>query len=174
MGRSIIMSRSIMVFIIILFFFQICFLVYSFKNEENKFKEKYKKVKTENIELKMNNIELKNELNEIKTEYENFVKKYFFVNVTLTAYTSSIRETNNDPKNTAIMNSPISGKTVAVSRDLKYLLGKKIYIEGIGVRYVNDLMNKRFKKTVDVLVPDVKKANDFGVKENRKIILITE
>lgn len=114
------------------------------------------------------------ELQKIKDEYIRFINKYFYINANLTAYTARSQETNNDPENTTLMQSPVSGWTVAVSRDLKYLLGKKIYIEGIGVRYVNDLMNSRFKETVDILVPNIDIAKDFGIKEKRKIILVVE
>lgn len=112
--------------------------------------------------------------NKLKREYEKFVRKYFFVEVTVTAYTTAKNETNDDPGNTSLMNSPVSGWTCAVSRDLKYLLGKVIYIEGVGVRLVNDLMNKRYTRMIDVLVSNKKVARTFGKKKNIKIVLIPD
>lgn len=75
---------------------------------------------------------------------------YMLSDVTVTAYSPSPEETNEDPENTAIMEKPVIGYTCAVSRDLKYLLGKRIYIEGLGVFKVNDIMNKRYTKRIDL------------------------
>lgn len=57
---------------------------------------------------------------------------------------------------TAIMKRANPGKTVAVSRSLaaKGWLGRKVYIPGIGVRIVEDLMHPRIKgDALDVCVP---------------------
>ena len=138
-----------------------------FQRESTKYEEK--------IEILENQINvLASELYTTEKKHKEFVETHYFVNVTLTAYTARPQETNNDPTNTAIMDKPFPGRTVAVSRDLSYLLGKRSYIEGIGVRYVNDLMNKRFTKTIDILMPTVKMARQFGVKENVNVVLITE
>ena len=64
----------------------------------------------------------------------------------------------------------VAGCTVAVSRDLKHLIGKTIHIEGIGKRRVNDLMHKRWKCSVDICVPNAKAANAFG----RQVLKIQE
>ena len=92
--------------------------------------------------------------------------------VELTAYTARPEETNWDYTNTAIMQEPIPGWTVAVSQDLKYLLGKRVYIEGFGVRYVNDLMNVRYTKRVDILVGDLGKARKIGLQKDITMVLI--
>ncbi len=86
--------------------------------------------------------------------------------VTATAYTARPEETNENPEMTAIMSSPRPGKTIAVSRDLRGWLGKRVYVEGYGVRKVNDLMNKRYdNRRIDILMPDVQSAREFGVQE---------
>lgn len=57
---------------------------------------------------------------------------------------------------TVIMKRANPGKTVAVSRSLaaKGWLGRKVYIPGIGVRIVEDLMHPRIKgDALDVCVP---------------------
>lgn len=110
--------------------------------------------------------------NQLKIKHKRFIQEKFMLKVTLTAYTNSVNETNKDNKNTALMEIPKPGWSIAVSQDLSYLLGRKVYIEGIGVRYVNDLMNKRYIKRADILVPTKKMARNFGVKKNRKLILI--
>jgi 3D (Asp-Asp-Asp) domain-containing protein len=68
------------------------------------------------------------------------------------------------PDKTAIMERPISGYTCAVSKDLIHWLGGKIYIEGIGVRRVNDLMHTSNKRSVDLFSASDKAAKEFGKK----------
>jgi hypothetical protein len=68
----------------------------------------------------------------------------------ITYYTNQICETDNDPEHPAIMQHPVAGQTCAVSHVLTHWLGGKIYIEGIGIRKVNDLTNKRYKLTIDI------------------------
>jgi 3D (Asp-Asp-Asp) domain-containing protein len=92
--------------------------------------------------------------------------------VTVTAYTTSIDETNSDPSHTSMMDEPIPGWTIAVSRDLVYLKGKRVWIEGMGIRKVNDVMNKRYKKRIDVLVGDKETAREFGIKKKINLVLI--
>lgn len=90
----------------------------------------------------------------------------------LTAYTARPEECNDDVENTAIMQSPIPEWTVAVSRDLRGWLGKRIYIEGFGVRLVSDLMNARYTKSIDLLVADLDEARRIGVKADVFVTLI--
>ena len=88
--------------------------------------------------------------------------------VTVTAYTARECETDEDPEHTATMEQPIAGRTCAVSRDLMHWLGGRVYIEGIGVRRVNDLMNERFSKRIDVFYGTVKEAKTLG-KQTRTV-----
>lgn len=98
------------------------------------------------------------------------VKVYHSYTVTLTAYSPSRGETDSTPNKTAILEKPIPGKTCAVSRDLIDYLGKKVYILGYGVFKVNDLMNKRYEKRIDICMGK-KEAVKFGKKENIKVVL---
>ncbi len=59
----------------------------------------------------------------------------------------------------------LPGKTAAVSRDLRHLLGKWVSVEGVGRRYVNDVMAKRWKRKIDLCVGGEKKAREWGVRE---------
>ena len=93
---------------------------------------------------------------------------------TITAYTAARDECDVDPGNTALMEEPKAGWTVAVSADYMHMLGKKVYIEGVGVRRINDLMNPRYTKRIDVLVPTKKQARRFGKKENVTVVFLTE
>lgn len=81
--------------------------------------------------------------------------------VTLTTYKASEAETDSTPNITASgfkITNPKKHRIIAVSRDLKkkYKFGQKIRIVGAG-KYsgtykVQDVMNKRYKKRIDILV----------------------
>jgi 3D (Asp-Asp-Asp) domain-containing protein len=81
--------------------------------------------------------------------------------VTLTTYKASESETDSTPNITASgfkITNPKKHKIIAVSRDLKrkYKFGQKVRITGAG-KYngtyrVHDLMNKRYKKRIDILI----------------------
>jgi 3D (Asp-Asp-Asp) domain-containing protein len=98
--------------------------------------------------------------------------------VTVTTYTASVRETDNTPLITASgfkidSLNPANHKIIAVSRDLKskWKFGTKVKIlnAGIynGVYQVLDVMNKRFKNRIDILI----NADDQHTKlENIKIL----
>lgn len=89
--------------------------------------------------------------------------------VTVTAYSPSSNETDNTPNKTALLQKPVPGWTCAVSRDLMDYLGKRVYIDGLGVRKINDLMNKRYEKRIDLCMGK-KEAIEFGVEKDIKII----
>ncbi len=93
------------------------------------------------------------------------------VEVEITAYTARKEECDDTPWFTAIMEKPIPGGTIAVSRDLKHLLGKRVYMLGYGVRRVNDLMNERYSKRVDILVASVDEAYRHGIKKGKLVII---
>lgn len=80
----------------------------------------------------------------------------------VTAYTNRVKECNSDNHRTATLEKPIAGWTCAVSQDLIHWLGGRIYIKGIGVRQVNDLMNSRFEQSVDIYMGKVSDAKAFG------------
>jgi len=93
------------------------------------------------------------------------------MNLRVSAYTARTQETDADPKNTAIMVKPKPGWTAAVSRDMVHLLGKKIYVEGLGVRVVNDIMAEDKKMAVDLCVGTVKEAAKVGTSERKVVAL---
>ena len=79
-------------------------------------------------------------------------------------------------KKTALGDKLVVGKTAAVSRNCKELLGEYVYIEGIGVRYVHDLTAKWLDDefnicTIDVAVPTEKDAYKIG-NSNRTVVHI--
>ncbi len=89
-----------------------------------------------------------------------------------TAYTASEDETDGDPNVTAMMEAPIPGKTCAVSRKYRKIMGKKkVYVEGVGVLRVNDVMNKRITNGIDIVMASKDEANQFGHKLLRVVLL---
>ena len=81
--------------------------------------------------------------------------------VTLTTYKANETETDSTPNITASgfrITNPKKHRIIAVSRDLKkkYKFGQKIRIVGAGklsgTYVVRDVMNKRYKKRIDILV----------------------
>jgi 3D (Asp-Asp-Asp) domain-containing protein len=81
--------------------------------------------------------------------------------VTLTTYRASETETDSTPNITASgfkITNPKKHKIIAVSRDLKkkYKFGQKVRITGAG-KYngtyrVHDVMNKRYRNRIDILI----------------------
>lgn len=115
---------------------------------------------------KIHNIH-KQEIQKYKDElsgYKNFV-------LTITAYTVDKNECDPTPDKTAINTKPIPGYTVAVSRDLSYMLGREIWIEGLGVWHVNDVMNKRHESRIDIVVKNKEVAKAWGKRERRVVLL---
>jgi 3D (Asp-Asp-Asp) domain-containing protein len=83
--------------------------------------------------------------------------------VTLTTYRASEAETDSTPNITASgfkITNPKKHRIIAVSRDLKkkYKFGQKVRITGAG-KYngtyrVHDVMNKRYRNRIDILIGD--------------------
>jgi 3D (Asp-Asp-Asp) domain-containing protein len=83
--------------------------------------------------------------------------------VTLTTYRASETETDSTPNITASgfkITNPKKHRIIAVSRDLKkkYKFGQKVRITGAG-KYdgtyrVHDVMNKRYRNRIDILIGD--------------------
>jgi 3D (Asp-Asp-Asp) domain-containing protein len=83
--------------------------------------------------------------------------------ITVTTYSPTVEQTDSTPLITASgfkinPKNPKKQRIVAVSRDLKrkYKFGKKIRITGIGklsgTYTVRDVMNKRYRNRVDILI----------------------
>jgi 3D (Asp-Asp-Asp) domain-containing protein len=104
---------------------------------------------------------------------ENLLVSKYQKDVTVTAYTASVKECDGTPHQTAVMTKPRPG-TVAVSRDLfnsGWTFGKKVYIPGHGVFTIADLMNERHTLSIDIFMGKRKEAIAFG-KNIRKAVLI--
>lgn len=102
---------------------------------------------------------------DVKETYNSLVKQF----VTLTIYTPSVSETDSTPNLTASgfkidLDNPGKHKIIAVSRDLKrkgWKFGRKVRIKKAGkyngVYTIRDVMNRRHKNRIDVLVGDEQK-----------------
>ena len=114
----------------------------------------------------------KEEIDQLRAAHQTYdVQK-----VTVTAYTPAKRETNSNPEHTAVLWHPKPGM-IAVSRDLLskgWAFGSKVYIEGLGVFFVGDLMNKRHKGSIDVLLFNREAARVFGRKKGMTAVLVKE
>lgn len=91
--------------------------------------------------------------------------------LTATAYCPLCLTDDDTPQPAALGGPARPGRTVAVSRDLKRLLGRKVYIEGLGVRVVEDLMHPRFTSRMDLCLPDREQAVAFGVKRLEVVVV---
>jgi 3D (Asp-Asp-Asp) domain-containing protein len=101
--------------------------------------------------------ELKREELEVKKMLETITPDI----VTLTTYKATESETDSTPNITASgfkITNPKKQRIVAVSRDLKkkYKFGQKVRITGAG-KYngtyrVHDVMNKRYRNRIDILI----------------------
>ena len=109
----------------------------------------------------------------VKKEIEKEIKDIEPDIVTVTTYSPSIEQTDNTPLITASgfkinPNNPKGHRIIAISRDLKrkYKFGKKVRITGIGelsgTYTVRDVMNKRYRKRVDILIGEEDKQTKFS------------
>lgn len=94
------------------------------------------------------------------------------IKVDVTAYSPTVGQTDSTPFITA-SNKYVSEGYIAISRDLeKYLsFGDKVFIKDIGIFEVQDRMNRRWRKRVDVFFFDTKKARRFGKLQKEMWIL---
>lgn len=91
--------------------------------------------------------------------------------LTATAYCPLCGTEDGQPQLTVRGRAVRPGRTVAVSQDLRRLLGRKVLIEGLGVRVVEDLMHPRFTDRLDLCLPDKEQAVAFGIKRLGLVVL---
>jgi len=120
----------------------------------------------QNIEDQLSTIKLDKTVNINTNQVEDY-----YPNMTVTAYSPEIGQTDSTPYTTAILEKPVQGWTVGVSPDLLKFLGDQVYIEGQGVYRVEDRMNDRFRERVDIFFSDTEMAMSFGKKNLRVVFL---
>lgn len=87
--------------------------------------------------------------------------------VTMTAYTKKKGEIT-------ASGEKVRAGAVAVSRDLfdqGFVFGKKVYIHGLGLYEITDLMHDRHTNKIDLFVGTEKEAKTFGVTEAKISLL---
>jgi 3D (Asp-Asp-Asp) domain-containing protein len=95
--------------------------------------------------------------------------------LTVTAYSPRAQECDADPHITAT-NRRVRPGIIAVSRDLfdkGWVFGRKVYIKGMGVYTIDDLMHQRKTNQIDVFMPETGKAVRFGVQTMEVFLLDT-
>lgn len=98
------------------------------------------------------------------------------IRATITVYTPSPRE-NNGPgtKSGTAIGTRIRPGIVAVSRDLLragWDFGDKVRIQGLGIFTIEDTMHQRFRRTIDVAVPNLAAAQKIGKRYNIEVTLL--
>jgi len=122
------------------------------------------------------------EINMMEREIEMEIKGIEPDIVTVTTYSPTVEQTDSTPLITASgfeinPTNPKKHRIVAVSRDLKkkYKFGKKVRITGIGklsgTYTIRDVMNKRFKNRVDILIGEGDKQTSF---KNAKLYAVVK
>ncbi len=98
------------------------------------------------------------------------------IEATVTAYTPNPRENGGrGTKSGTALGTRIRPGIVAVSRDLLrsgWEFGDKIHIEGLGVFTIEDTMHHRFRRTIDVAVPDMDAARKIGKMTKIEVTLL--
>lgn len=99
------------------------------------------------------------------------INKVFYA--TLTAYTAGFESTGKTPSHPAYGITASGAKvkenyTIAVDPDV-IPLGSLVYIEGLGIRKAEDVGSAIKGKKIDVYIPDLEEALEFGVKKNVKV-----
>lgn len=98
--------------------------------------------------------------------------------IEVTAYTPDLAQCDADPWIAASGRYPEVG-TVAVSRDLfwrGWTFGRKVYLEGLGIYTINDLMARKWSARIDIVFPYSQKhwAINFGRRKAVKAILLPQ
>jgi 3D (Asp-Asp-Asp) domain-containing protein len=95
-------------------------------------------------------------------------KPMYRVNVTVTAYSSRVEETDDSPHVTA-SGVYVRRGIVALSQDLRDLgieTGDAVFLYGYGILYVEDSMHPRKHRQVDVWIADTTAAQLHGVSKS--------
>ena len=93
--------------------------------------------------------------------------------VTVTTYNATVEQTDSNPSMTTFMSRPRPG-TIAVSLDLLemgFIPGKKVWLQGIGIYRINDVMHERHKMSVDLLLD--RKSKHFRA-DNVLMVMVDE
>ena len=159
-----------MIRILLIFCFVLSSLIY-FNTVE--LEEKTKQIKRlESDVYFLNKVTEANEkrVEKLKNQLDSLTSKQ----LTITAYSPEKSQTDSTPFTTACMTKVKNG-IVAVSQDLfnaGWSCGKKIFIKGIGIKTIQDVMHKRKKDQIDIFYFKTSEAKEFGVQKNIVVNLV--
>lgn len=98
------------------------------------------------------------------------------ISATITAYTPAPQENSGrGTRSSTAIGTPIRPGIVAVSRDLLrsgWDFGDRVHIKGLGVFTIEDTMHHRFRRTIDVAVPNQSAARRIGVLRDIAVTLL--
>jgi len=105
-------------------------------------------------------------------EYWGLSQRDLVYDVTVTAYSSSFDQCDDDPFITA-SNTRVRSGIIALSRDMlqrynpdaPFHWGDRVHIEGVGQFIVADAMNARYTRRADIWFPDRSSARKWGVQQ---------
>lgn len=86
------------------------------------------------------------------------ISSIFIGSLTITAYRSTPQQTDSTPYTTSI-GERVTTRGCAISQDMlvqnggPLAYGDLLYIDNVGFRFINDTMNHRCKKAIDLWVP---------------------
>jgi len=116
---------------------------------------------------------LDKQVNKALDQAKERMRTVMLVPVVVTAYNPVASQTDSTPQITA-SNKRVKPGIVALSRDLEKELGFKfgdtVVIQGHGSFVVEDRMNKRWTRRVDILMFSRKAAKDFGVQSSHLML----
>jgi len=132
--------------------------------------QKIKEFKTEMIAMTNMYETTRNEMVSLRED----LKIKDVLKAVVTAYSPRGKETDDTPFTTAFM-MKVSTNIIAVSRNILHergwTAGDKVYIEGIGIKTIGDLMNKRYNNRIDIFYFSTEDAIKFG-KKNLTVALL--
>ena len=91
----------------------------------------------------------------------------------VTAYNADAAQTDDTPNITA-NNNQVRPGIIAVSRDLfsqGWVFGRQVYVKGMGVYTIDDLMHQRKRNQVDIFMESHSRAVEFG-RQTRRVYLL--
>lgn len=130
----------------------------------------------ENLDLLDKKVQFENKYNSVLKNPLQWVKKnYKSYNLEVTAYSPSVDECDDTPF-IAASGKRVDDFTVAVSQNMRkggWGFGKFLYIPEFDQFYlINDVMNKRYTKRIDLFKWTKSEARDFGYKKDMEVYLI--
>jgi len=133
------------------------------------YEKKINECKSSNKILTNEIVLLQHKLKEFQSNPHKWIKEnYKSYNLEVTAYSPTVDQCDDDPF-IAASGYRVDDFTVAVSQNMRHNgwgFGKFVYIPDLNQFFkINDVMNRRYDKRIDVFKWDRKEAREFGYKE---------